>query len=201
MLEIGLGIGSLPSILTARGLDVDVVEIDRAVVRAAREYFGFSTRGETFVEDARTFLRRTERRYDLIVHDTFTGGTTPEHLLSLEVLRNIHDLLHPGGVLALNFVGYEDGPHAEATLLVARTVRAVFPKVRTFRDSAPVLFALAASAVPSNELIAGAQDARLCALQAARSTPRSRGRGQPRNTGPVVAAPTVALDRHAVARR
>ena len=58
-------------------------------------------------------------------------------MLSLEVLRKIHDLLHPGGVLALNFVGYEDGPHAEATFLVARTVRAVFSRVRTFRDSPP----------------------------------------------------------------
>ena len=25
--------------------------------------------------------------YDLIVHDTFTGGSTPEHLMSLEVVR------------------------------------------------------------------------------------------------------------------
>ena len=30
----------------------------------------------------------------------FTGGTTPEHLLSLEVLQRIHSLLRPGGLLA-----------------------------------------------------------------------------------------------------
>jgi spermidine synthase len=137
MLQIGLGIGSLPSSLQEGGPSVDVVEIDPAIVRFARRYFGFSTRGETFVEDARTFLRRTERRYDLVVHDTFTGGTTPEHLLSLEVIERIHQVLGPGGLLALNFVGYEDGPNAEAALSVARTIRAVFPNVRTFRDSAP----------------------------------------------------------------
>jgi predicted membrane-bound spermidine synthase len=137
LLQIGLGIGSLPTVLERRGVRADVVEIDPAVVRFARTYFGFSTRGETFVEDARTFLRRSDRRYDFIVHDTFTGGTTPEHLLSLEVIARIHELLRPGGVLALNFVGYQDGPNAEATWAVARTLRAVFPKVRTFRDSAP----------------------------------------------------------------
>lgn len=134
VLQIGLGIGSLPTILGTHGIAADVVEIDPSVVRFAREYFGFATKGRIWVEDARTFLRRTDRRYDLIVHDTFTGGTTPEHLLSVEVLRRVHDLLRPGGVLALNFVGYSEGPHAEGTWAVARTVHAVFPRMRIFAD-------------------------------------------------------------------
>lgn len=134
LLEIGLGIGSLPAILGRRGIDADVVEIDPAVVRFAQQYFGFSTKGQIYVEDARTFIRRTEQRYDLIVHDTFIGGTTPEHLLSIEVMKRISELLSPGGVLALNFAGYQEGPNAEATWAVARTVRAVFPKVRIFGD-------------------------------------------------------------------
>jgi MFS family permease len=137
MLQIGLGIGSLPAALKAQGITVDVVEIDPAVIRFARQYFDFSTQGEIHEEDARTFLSRTDHRYDVIVHDTFTGGTTPEHLLSLEVVRRLHDVLRPGGVLALNFVGYQDGPKAEGSWAVARTLRAVFPNVRTFRDSAP----------------------------------------------------------------
>ncbi|HMJ54577.1 MAG TPA: fused MFS/spermidine synthase [Polyangiaceae bacterium] len=136
VLQIGLGIGSLGMSPGGRRRTVDVVEIDPAVVRFAQEYFAFSTRGEIHVEDARTYLRRTDRRYDLIVHDTFTGGSTPEHLLSLEVIQQIHRILRPGGVLALNFVGYENGPHAEATWAVGRTLRAVFPNVRIFRDGA-----------------------------------------------------------------
>jgi hypothetical protein len=84
MLQIGLGIGSLPQVLGSQGMRVDSVEIDPAVVRFAKRYFGFTPTGDVVVEDARTYLRRSERRYDIIVHDTFTGGTTPEHLLSLE---------------------------------------------------------------------------------------------------------------------
>jgi spermidine synthase len=137
LLQIGLGIGSLPVALKRYGIKADVVEIDPAVVQFAKDYFGFSTTGDSIVEDARTYLQRTDRRYDLIVHDTFTGGATPEHLLSIEVLRRIKAILRPGGVLALNFVGYDTGPHAEAAYAVARTVRAVFPTVRVFRDSAP----------------------------------------------------------------
>lgn len=132
---IGLGTGAAPGALGRAGLKVDVVEIDPAVVRFAQQYFGFVTTGSVHVEDARTFLRRTDQRYDLIIHDTFTGGATPEHLLSVEVLQRIRAVLTPGGVLALNFVGYYTGVEAEASFAVARTVRAVFPYVRAFRDA------------------------------------------------------------------
>jgi SAM-dependent methyltransferase len=138
MLQIGLGIGSLPQVLGAQGMHVDCVEIDPAVVRFAKQYFGFTPTGDVLVEDARTYLRHSQRRYDIIVHDTFTGGTTPEHLLSLEVLQRIHTLLRPGGVLVLNFIGYHEGSRAEASFAVARTIRAVFANVRVFRD-APLL--------------------------------------------------------------
>ena len=134
MLQIGLGIGSLPQILGSQGLRVDSVEIDPAVADFAKRYFGFAPTGDVIVEDARAYLRRTERRYDIVVHDTFTGGTTPEHLLSLEVLQRIHALLRPSGVLMLNFIGYQEGSQAEASFAVARTVRTVFKNVRVFRD-------------------------------------------------------------------
>jgi hypothetical protein len=137
LLQIGMGIGSLPGILARHGIDADIVEIDPAVVRFAQQYFGFTTKGRIYVEDARTFLQRADQPYDLIVHDTFTGGTTPEHLVSLEVWKRIHALLRPGGVLAVNFAGYQEGPHTEATWALARTIRAVFPNVRIFSDGPP----------------------------------------------------------------
>ena len=137
VLAIGLGTGEAPNALGKHGLTVDVVEIDPAVVRFAQTYFGFSATGEVHVDDARTFLRGTQRRYDLIIHDTFAGGTTPEHLLSLEVLQRVHTVLRPNGVLVLNFVGFHEGSGAEASFAIARTIRAAFGKVRAFRDSAP----------------------------------------------------------------
>jgi spermidine synthase len=137
LLQIGLGTGALPSVLAPHAIKIDVVEIDPAVVRFARQYFGFVATGDVYEEDARVVLRRTRRRYDIVVHDTFTGGTTPEHLLSLEVLREIHSILRPGGVLALNFVGYTTGPNAEASWAVTRTLRGVFTTVHAFQDANP----------------------------------------------------------------
>lgn len=137
MLHIGLGTGALASALEPTSIRIDVVEIDPAVVRFAGQYFGFKTRGKVYEEDARTFLSRTSNRYDLIVHDVFTGGTTPEHLLSVEVFQRIRDRLRPGGVLVVNFAGYHQGPKAGASWAVARTLRAVFHNVQAFRDSPP----------------------------------------------------------------
>jgi spermidine synthase len=134
VLQIGLGTGALASSLQREGLRVDVVELDPTVVRFAREYFGFAPHGQVGVDDARTFIRHTTRHYDAIVHDTFTGGTTPEHLLSVEVVRRLRELLNPGGILVLNFAGYHAGTHAEASFAVARTLRAVFGTVRAFWD-------------------------------------------------------------------
>lgn len=134
-LQIGLGIGSLPRALSPYGVRFDAVEIDPAVTRFANKYFGFQPKGDVHEEDAQTFLRHTKRQYDLVIHDTFTGGTTPEHLLSLEVLQRIRAILRPSGVMVLNFIGYHSGAQAEASFAVARTIRAVFAHVRTFRDA------------------------------------------------------------------
>jgi len=135
LLVIGLGTGALPTALAKQGVRADVVEIDPAVARYAARYFDFATAGQTHVEDARTFLRHSQKIYDFIVHDTFTGGATPEHLLSIEVVRQLRAMLRPGGVLALNMVGFQHGPRAHATWAVLRTLRAEFPVVRAFRDS------------------------------------------------------------------
>jgi hypothetical protein len=54
--------------------------------------------------------------------------------LSLEVLRDIRALLVPGGVLALNVVGAASGPLSQSARAIHRTVQAVFPQVRIFRD-------------------------------------------------------------------
>ena len=134
MLQIGLGTGALASALRGWPAVTDVVEIDPAVVQFAGDHFGFRATGSVYEEDARTFLGRDEPRYDIIVHDTFTGGTTPEHLLSKEVFGRVRARLRPDGVLVLNFAGFTQGTQARATWAVAQTLRAAFAEVRAFAD-------------------------------------------------------------------
>lgn len=109
VLVIGLGGGSLPRALA--GLlpeaHIDVVEIDPAVVRVARDYFLFKPDADTqvFEEDGRAFVRRaqrTGRQYDLIMLDAYDHEYIPEHLLTREFLGEVRALLKPGGVVAAN---------------------------------------------------------------------------------------------------
>jgi spermidine synthase len=133
LLQIGLGTGTLPLAMQRRGLEVDSVEIDPGVVSLAKEHFDYS--GPVVIEDARTFLNRSTKKYDFIVHDTFTGGVTPAHLLSQEVLERARALLLPKGIFVVNLPGFADGPHASGSHALGRTMREVFPIVRVFRDS------------------------------------------------------------------
>lgn len=109
ILILGLGGGTLP--LTLRRLypdsRIDNVEIDEAVVRTARQYFGYAedVQMRTHVRDARLFVRaarRRETRYDLILLDAFNGDYIPEHLMTREFLKEVKDLLAPGGIVVAN---------------------------------------------------------------------------------------------------
>lgn len=109
ILVTGLGGGTLPKALTELMPDarIDIVEIDPAVVSVAEQFFDFHAGENTriFVQDARVFTRRAVRdgrRYELILLDTFDGDYIPEHLMTLECLVQVRQLLAPGGVLAAN---------------------------------------------------------------------------------------------------
>jgi len=109
VLIIGLGGGSLPQALSGMlpRTVIDVVEIDPAVVKVARQYFHFSPgpRTRVFEEDGRTYVKRALRQgrsYDLIMLDAYDHEYIPEHLLTREFLQEVRQLLKPGGVVAAN---------------------------------------------------------------------------------------------------
>ena len=122
-LMIGMGGGTISSVLTSiyPDLTLDLVEVDQAVVKVATDYFGFKKTDQidVHVTDGRVFARRALRRkeqYDLIILDAFTGEYIPEHLMTVEFLENIKDLLTPGGVVIANtFSGSSLYHHESAT--------------------------------------------------------------------------------------
>ena len=83
---------------------VDGVELDPAVSRVGREWFGMDDIPNLDVHDAdaRPFLRRTDERYDLIVIDAYHQPYVPFYLATREFFRLARERLEPGGVLALN---------------------------------------------------------------------------------------------------
>ena len=109
ILIAGLGGGSLPMTLAALypEAEIDIIEIDQAVVNVAEEYFGFeeSDNVRVVVNDARVFVKRAgllETRYDFVILDAFTGDYIPEHLLTSEFLGEVLDIMAPDAVLVAN---------------------------------------------------------------------------------------------------
>ena len=130
-LMIGLGMGVIPSWFERQGVRCDVVDINPSVVSVAREFFDFHISGEVVVEDARYFLNATDRRYDYIVLDVFSGDITPAHLLSVEALSLMRERLRPGGVLAVNLIGSLKR-ETYMTASVVKTLAAAFDQVAVY---------------------------------------------------------------------
>jgi len=140
-LVIGVGAGALPVILERHyGMVADSVDINARVVETAREYFGFATKGRTYVEDGRTFIQRAaDASYDLVVLDTFNGDAIPYHLLTKEFFAQVARVLRPSGVVAVNAVGLSHGKGGLSgdARAVAATLRTALPRVRAFGLMAP----------------------------------------------------------------
>lgn len=83
---------------------VDGVELDPAVSRVGRRFFGLGDNRRLTVHDAdaRPFLRRTDKRYDLIIVDAYHQPYVPFYLATREFFRLARARLTPGGILALN---------------------------------------------------------------------------------------------------
>ena len=131
-LLIGLGGGHVARDLRSKGIVTDTIEIDPAVADAARTLFHFEPTGRFLVGDARYEIKHLKQQYDLIIHDCFTGGTEPTHLLAREMLNELRGLLHESGILALNYVGFQTGEWSDAVAAVYRTLKSLFPHLRVF---------------------------------------------------------------------
>lgn len=131
-LIIGLGAGHMSKTLFDQyGVVTDTLEIDPAVATAATDFFHYQPTGRAIVGDARYEIRHLQGPYDLIIHDCFTGGSEPSHLLTVETLQQLKGLMSSKGILALNFVSFAHKPQTSLAS-VAKTLAQVFPQLTLF---------------------------------------------------------------------
>ncbi|GAA5138043.1 spermidine synthase [Thalassotalea piscium] len=109
VLIIGLGGGTMSNSIHQLypNAIIENIEIDPAVLKVARQYFGFieNERISSKVADGRIYIKRAaikNQQYDWIILDAFNGDYIPEHLLSQEFLKECKDLLTSGGILTSN---------------------------------------------------------------------------------------------------
>ncbi len=100
---IGLGVGIVPMQLARDGANVEVVEINPAVVPLAERFFGFEQgRVALHMGDGRQFFNATTNCYDTIVLDAFLGESPPSHLMTREAFAAMRRCLRPDGTLVIN---------------------------------------------------------------------------------------------------
>lgn len=106
-LVLGLGLGSIPDMLTGRfkkEISFTAVEIDEKIIHMAMEYV-LGPKGipvQVFTADAASFLQWHHGRYDMICSDVFVGDRIPEELETVEALEAMKNMLLPGGILLYN---------------------------------------------------------------------------------------------------
>jgi spermidine synthase len=130
VLCIGLGVGIVPMDFATHGAQVDVAEINPAIVPVGVKFFGLDTNKlHITIDDGRHFLNRCEKKYDAVILDAFLGDSSPSHLLTHEAFSSIRRVLRPGGALVINSFGNLEPGHDFFVASLDRTLKSVFASV------------------------------------------------------------------------
>jgi spermidine synthase len=140
VLMIGLGGGSAQRAYAAYQpeITIDTVELDPVVVEAARRFFNVkeTPKHKIHLSDGRVFIRRTEKKYDIIILDAYTkgryGSFIPYHLATGEFFKLANACLKENGVLAYNVIGTIAGYKSDILSAMFKTMKSVFPQVYLF---------------------------------------------------------------------
>lgn len=139
VLVVGLGSGvTSGAALQYPDTDVDTVELLPEVVVAAAEFFAKYNEGalehprmRLTIDDAKTFLRLSPQRYDVIISEPsnpwMAGIAT---LFTTDFYKDVEDALAPNGLFVQWCHTYETSD--ELVALVARTLMSRFPYVYAF---------------------------------------------------------------------
>ena len=117
---------------------VETVEIDPMVLQVAKDHFFFKEgpRQIVHISDGRVFLRRTNKKYDVILMDAYVqnryGGAVPSHLATKEFFTLAAEHLTTNGVMCYNVIGTMQAGKADLVGGIYTTLKAVFPQVYSF---------------------------------------------------------------------
>lgn len=170
VLVLGLAGGVIASALARAGHVVEAVDVNPHAPVVAERWFDLSPDVRVHVDDARLFLERCERRFDVVLFDVFSGLEIPDHLVTAETFAAAAACLEDGGAIVVNAVVppldtrpsrrlvaalaaatggdvavYQDAPRAQGRynrILVARPEGGAMPAL-TFADYPTTLFARA----------------------------------------------------------
>ena len=115
ILVLGLGGGVIPSYFkeNTKCTDIDVVDINPELKSIAHEYFHMPEEGiNVIIDDAFQWIHTNDAKtYDIIILDL--GMDNPEYTYDNKFYKGIQNKLTPRGILAINYLAYENTPQHE----------------------------------------------------------------------------------------
>ena len=114
---------------------IDVVEIDPELTELAKKHFRLKEHPNLriFHEDGRTFLNRTDEKYDLYYGDAFKSiYSIPFHLTTTEAVEKISNRLNENGVAMVNILASISGEKSKFLQAEWATFKIHFPQVYLF---------------------------------------------------------------------
>lgn len=114
---------------------IDVVEIDPKITELAKKYFNLkeSAKLTAYNEDARVYLNKTSKKYDVIFGDTFSSHySLPYQMTTKEAVKKEFDILNNDGIIILNIISAINKDKGDFLRAEYATYKDIFPQVYLF---------------------------------------------------------------------
>jgi hypothetical protein len=134
-LVLGLGAGLSSNLLVQKNYRTSGIEFDERIIDAAKNYFYLDKRVETTCADARYFLNKCQKKYDLILVDVFKAEEQPSHVLTKESLEHLKNNLNDSARLYINWHGYLHSDIGLGTRILYQTLLSSGFQVKICSDS------------------------------------------------------------------
>lgn len=117
VLLLGMGGGSIAHNLIQLGFNLDIIELDERVPLIAEKWFGYNPKtSNLIIDDARHYIRNTNKKYDVIILDIVNGEVQPSHVFTQEGLSEVKSILQNDALVIVNFQGRFDMEKPELSL-------------------------------------------------------------------------------------
>jgi spermidine synthase len=142
ILILGIGSGSVikDSTMIYDYREIDAIDIDSEVVDIAQTYFELpqNNRINYIVEDAGSYILRTDKKYDLVIVDLFLAKGMPLNFLTEEFAQKLSDILTDNGIVGINLFGNEDISGDQS--IIFRSQYKVYNNIFPFVACFPVIY-------------------------------------------------------------
>lgn len=105
------------------------VDIDKSLLKISEKYFldrKLGNNKEFVIKDARTFVKNSSKKYDLIILDTYSNShDIPTHLITAEYFIDVKNILKQDGIMVANIIASPDF-RDNFSVILDNTLRSVF---------------------------------------------------------------------------